>query len=49
MPKYLIKASYTSEGARGLLKEGGIRTASRSAEAHRRYRRQSGGLLFRVR
>jgi uncharacterized protein with GYD domain len=23
MPKYLIKASYTSEGARGLLKEGG--------------------------
>ena len=23
MPKFLIKASYTSEGARGLLKEGG--------------------------
>jgi uncharacterized protein with GYD domain len=23
MPKYMIKASYTAEGARGLLKEGG--------------------------
>jgi uncharacterized protein with GYD domain len=29
MPKYLIKASYTAEGARGLLKEGG--TARRAA------------------
>ena len=25
MPKFLIKASYTSEGTRGLLKEGGTR------------------------
>jgi uncharacterized protein with GYD domain len=25
MPKFLIKATYTSEGARGLLKEGGTR------------------------
>ena len=23
MPKYLIKASYTAEGAKGLLKDGG--------------------------
>jgi uncharacterized protein with GYD domain len=29
MPKFLIKASYTSEGAKGLLKEGG--TARRAA------------------
>jgi uncharacterized protein with GYD domain len=29
MPKYLIKASYTAEGAKGLLKEGG--TARRAA------------------
>jgi uncharacterized protein with GYD domain len=29
MPKFLIKASYTTEGARGLLKEGG--TARRAA------------------
>jgi uncharacterized protein with GYD domain len=29
MPKFMIKASYTAEGARGLLKEGG--TARRAA------------------
>ena len=29
MPKFLIKASYTAEGAKGLLKEGG--TARRAA------------------
>jgi uncharacterized protein with GYD domain len=29
MPKYMIKASYSAEGARGLLKEGG--TARRAA------------------
>ena len=29
MPKFLVKASYTAEGARGLLKEGG--TARREA------------------
>jgi uncharacterized protein with GYD domain len=31
MPKFLIKASYTSEGAKGLLKEGG--TGRRAAVA----------------
>ena len=30
MPKYLLKASYTAEGARGLLQEGG--TKRRQAE-----------------
>lgn len=32
MPKYLLKASYSAEGAKGLLKEGGTK---RKAEAER--------------
>ena len=33
MPKYLIKASYTAEGAKGLLKEGGSKRRDVAAQA----------------
>ena len=33
MPKYLIEASYTSEGARGLLKEGGSKRRQAAEQA----------------
>ncbi len=41
MPKYLIKASYTPEGARGVAKEGG----SRRREAIAKLAEDSGGSL----
>src|SRR5215470_4273372 len=33
MPKYLIEASYTSEGARGLLKDGGSKRRTATEQA----------------
>ena len=33
MPKYLIKASYTAEGAKGLLKDGGSKRRDAAAQA----------------
>ena len=41
MPKYLIQASYTAEGAKGLLKEGG----SKRREAAEQALRSAGGKL----
>ena len=35
MPKYLIKASYTAEGAKGLLKEGGSKRRENADQALR--------------
>ena len=33
MPKYLIEASYTSEGAKGLLKDGGSKRRQAAEQA----------------
>jgi uncharacterized protein with GYD domain len=33
VPKYMIKASYTTEGAKGLLKEGGSKRRDAAAQA----------------
>jgi uncharacterized protein with GYD domain len=35
MPKYLIKASYTAEGAKGLLKDGGSKRRENAEQALR--------------
>ena len=40
MPKYLIKASYTAEGIKGVLKEGG---SSRRSVVERRPGQRRGG------
>jgi uncharacterized protein with GYD domain len=33
MPKYLLEASYTAEGARGLLKDGGVKRRQAAEQA----------------
>ena len=49
MPKFLLKATYTSDGAKGLLKEGGTKRRAAVQKIIEAARRQARGVLLRVR
>jgi hypothetical protein len=49
MPKYLTVASYTAQGAKGLLKEGGTARRRCCRGIDEELGRTPGGFLFRVR
>ena len=49
MPKYLFQASYTSEGVKGLLKEGDTRRRQVIEDLTKGMGGYAGGLLLRLR